>query len=650
MRLRGHSVTGANRRRRGSRPGPASATVVFSDGRRYRSPASQGSPLQEHLPAYSKAVKSYEALIQEIRANLDSSRQAALDFSLQDIRRLVPQQPKEEQLALDDAEANADAGIAAAPSPTYVGKASDIHFIHSIRQCVHGRRDVAEGDTPTQNYSQTHVLENPTILKHPLLFPSPAEADQFLDVYLSTIHIAYPFMPNSVLLDAFQRFKKGEVHEAEFRPWLAIFNFIFAIGSYYTSFPHGKHSSIGHHLRYYDQGLYYSRELSADCSLLSVWVLLVQCFFLLAVCHTDRCWNTLGFAIRMGQSIGLHVETCASNLSWMSDPNHRQRTWYSMPTAIHEADFQVELPSANDQSPFLSPNNQTSVPGGDLRSGDLMEYFLEVIRFSHIVGLVIQGLYRPSQVDLSPEEMLQSASSLDQRLFEWKMSLPRHLRFDLGHALEKNISFKRQSFMSLLLRDKERITEAEWICVHEAQETAHLLHNVVDERSLVHDFPWWQMISCLICASSILFVAECFHNNSPNMDGKVSAQRLREDAETCLKVFEALSVNSAAAQKAADMLGGLSRMRRSTEDVESVNVPSVLPPANLQAGVEPGHAGFHHAPEPIPSFPSPEMSAALSSLCEWPSEISNTMEWSVRFLDYPHFHPSDPPASGRGLR
>lgn len=172
---------------------------------------------------------------------------------------------------------------------------------------------------------------------------------------------------------------------------------------------------------------------------------------------SSRCWNTLGFAIRMGQSIGLHVETCASNLSWMSDPNHRQRTWYSMyvldrllalqlgrPTAIHEADFQVELPSANDQSPFLSPNNQTSVPVSDLRNGGMMEYFLEVIRFSHIVGLVIQGLYRPSQVDLSPEEMLQSASSLDQRLFEWKMSLPRHLRFDLGHALEKNISFKRQ--------------------------------------------------------------------------------------------------------------------------------------------------------------------------------------------------------------
>lgn len=114
------------------------------------------------------------------------------------------------------------------------------------------------------------------------------------------------------------------------------------------------------------------------------------------------------------------------------------------PTAIHEADFQVELPSANDQSPFFSPSDQPSVPGSALKHDFMIEYFLEVIRFSHVVGLVLRGLYRPSQVDLSPDQMLHSASSLDQRLSEWKMSLPRHLRFDLGHTLEKSISFKRQ--------------------------------------------------------------------------------------------------------------------------------------------------------------------------------------------------------------
>lgn len=162
----------------------------------------------------------------------------------------------------------------------------------------------------------------------------------------------------------------------------------------------------------------------------------------------------------MGQSIGLHVEspsTVSSHQSWMTDRSHKRRTWYSMyvldrllalqlgrPTAIHEAEFQVEVPSLSDQSPFISASDKDTGSTSTVEHGCMMAYFLEVIRFSHIVGSVIQGLYRPSQVDLSPDQMLQSASSLDQRLVEWKMRLPRQLRFDLGHTFEKSLSFKRQ--------------------------------------------------------------------------------------------------------------------------------------------------------------------------------------------------------------
>lgn len=128
------------------------------------------------------------------------------------------------------------------------------------------------------------------------------------------------------------------------------------------------------------------------------------------------------------------------------------------------------------------------------------------------------------------------------------------------------LQMNNQPFMNLLILDKERISEAESNCIHEAQQTARLLHSLVDERSLVHDFPWWQMISCLICASSILFVAEGFHNNNSIFGDRSSAQSFREDAETCLKVFEALSTNSAAAQKAASMLESLTRIRQKTEE------------------------------------------------------------------------------------
>lgn len=89
---------------------------------------------------------------------------------------------------------------------------------------------------------------------------------------------------------------------------------------------------------------------------------------------------------------------------------------------------------------------------------------------------------------------------------------------------------------------------------------AHLLHNIPDERSLVHDFPWWQMISCLICASSILVVAATFFEASPT-SSELRTKTFDEDAETCLKVFEALSTNSRAAFCAKSMLHSLQQLK-----------------------------------------------------------------------------------------
>lgn len=115
------------------------------------------------------------------------------------------------------------------------------------------------------------------------------------------------------------------------------------------------------------------------------------------------------------------------------------------------------------------------------------------------------------------------------------------------------------TFMASLRSDQTEIHEAEKKCISAAQQTARLLHNVSDERSLVQDFPWWQMISCLICAGSILFVADVFCDT--NKASNEFSGYLHEDANTCLKVFEALSVQSPAAKQAVGMLQNLAHLR-----------------------------------------------------------------------------------------
>ena len=121
---------------------------------------------------------------------------------------------------------------------------------------------------------------------------------------------------------------------------------------------------------------------------------------------------------------------------------------------------------------------------------------------------------------------------------------------------------------SLSAAERLFLSRYERICVSSAQETAHLLHNVSSEQELVHDFPWWQMISCLICASSILLVSSLFTSPLAKEDEEeqsgldFSVATLNADAETCLKIFEALSVNSDAARLAKDMMTKLKERGR----------------------------------------------------------------------------------------
>ena len=132
-----------------------------------------------------------------------------------------------------------------------------------------------------------------------------------------------------------------------------------------------------------------------------------------------------------------------------------RRTWYSIyildrlvalqlgrPVAIHEEDFCVNLPSKAEEIAFgASGEGLTNLFENGVSP---LDYFHAVIKFSRIVGQVISDLYRPSQVRMDPDQMLLSTTSLDEKLSEWKMDLPRHLRFDLGHTFEKSLVFRRQ--------------------------------------------------------------------------------------------------------------------------------------------------------------------------------------------------------------
>ena len=185
---------------------------------------------------------------------------------------------------------------------------------------------------------------------------------------------------------------------------------------------------------------------------------LAQCFYLLATCQTDRCWTTLGLAVRVAQSIGLHVEDGHHPTygGAVTPPEMFHRVWYSIfvldrlvalqlgrPPGISDGGFNVRLPA--EESTFDSPSS-SGVKDTAPEVGWAGDYFLEMIQFSQIIGRVFDGLYGPRKGE-GVSSILSKIDRVENELVEWKAALPRQLRFDLFHTFEKSVTFKRQVFI-----------------------------------------------------------------------------------------------------------------------------------------------------------------------------------------------------------
>ncbi|ENH71321.1 hypothetical protein FOC1_g10006178, partial [Fusarium oxysporum f. sp. cubense race 1] len=493
----------------------------------------------------------------------------------------------------------------------YLGKVSDVCFFNLVKRVLQAQPGSSDSDQRVDSYEQVDDIASPSVNVMPgrvVELPSREAAKVFADVYFSTVHLAFPFIPQSLFMRSLDQALDSSDDCSLDNTRLALIYVICAIGAYYTSIPGEQIGANKCHEVYFLQALSLALPAGADRSIHHVSLLLAQCFYMLAVCRTDSCWATLGQTVRMAQSIGLHVEQ--NDPQRLKGPGwllveRRRRIWYCIyvldrlislqlgrPPAIHEDYCHVPLPSRLGDSDIDWDGDEFPTMFEGPSVGD---YHLEVISFSKIVSQVLRDLYSPRAGQNLTSDLFNT-KELDLKLIQWKQSLPRTLRFDLGHAFDKSFIFKRQPNWALVsMYEKE--------------------------------FPWWQMISCLICAGSILVVSSIFSQQTGDALDGFDAAGISDDAETCLRVFEALSVNSTGARIARDMMEGLKECGLKWRDATLTSEPPYATlPASHTALTTRGH---------IPSLDGQDASVSdfsFTTPSAWPAEIMDSMAWSVQFF------------------
>lgn len=81
-------------------------------------------------------------------------------------------------------------------SPGYLGEVSDIRFVNVVKKFLQTQDGTAMMQKDFESYDQGENLTSSNNVSYPtILLPTFEDAKQYLDAYFTTIHIAYPFVP-----------------------------------------------------------------------------------------------------------------------------------------------------------------------------------------------------------------------------------------------------------------------------------------------------------------------------------------------------------------------------------------------------------------------------------------------------------------------
>lgn len=171
-----------------------------------------------HITALSTILDRYDGLVQNIRSKLTRTEQNDFENFLASLRTAVDHGGIQRQSS------NAVTTGPVLPSrsqslqsrivpPGYHGEASDVHFYNVVKRILHDRLSADHVGEAVVHYEQDELDSSKSLAELSLELPDREVVEDALDIYFSTIHIAYPFLMRSSLTHVYEHFKHRKTVE-----------------------------------------------------------------------------------------------------------------------------------------------------------------------------------------------------------------------------------------------------------------------------------------------------------------------------------------------------------------------------------------------------------------------------------------------------
>ncbi|KAI9778270.1 MAG: hypothetical protein M1839_008294 [Geoglossum umbratile] len=337
----------------------------------------QRGKFAEELSNLTQRVDKYEGLLRQIKPQLDSAAQLAVQMAL--ARTPSPEGESTTRRSTNlgegeegESDVQADVGSVgsldcvdedviateASKATGFLGKNSDITWMQRARahllespstsaKSTTAGEGAAQAEKPSAigrsssdlllDISTYHLDDlNMSLVGDqvdPYGLPLRTTADALTNSYFTTIHPTFPIILKPLFKKQYDTFCRSFFPPESSRRWLAMLNLIFAIGAIHVHLTKAKwQGDDGDHLQYF----YRARILALDGGaglempdLQQVQLIGLCACYLVASNRTNRAWNFNGLAIRYAQSLGLHLMNTTKSLTDVQK-EVRVRIWYSI--------------------------------------------------------------------------------------------------------------------------------------------------------------------------------------------------------------------------------------------------------------------------------------------------------------------------------
>ena len=115
-----------------------------------------------------------------------------------------------------------------ANSQRYLGEPSDVRFFNLVKRVLQ-EASPSERDEGMDSYEQDDA-EDASACDASVDLPSPEVAERYLDIYFTTIHVAYPFIPRSSFMKTYRNVCENGITEDIDFSWLALLRMLAPVG------------------------------------------------------------------------------------------------------------------------------------------------------------------------------------------------------------------------------------------------------------------------------------------------------------------------------------------------------------------------------------------------------------------------------------